>query len=62
MNPLIKEWLVEMYNTEIENTKKTISNERIWANGSDNPEVHLGNIETLEEYIETLEELKEEIS
>jgi hypothetical protein len=62
MNPMIKMWLNDLYTTAIEESKTAISNERIWANGGDDAEFHCGNIDTLEEYIEVLTQLKEEIN
>ena len=66
MNEMIKEWLnelydevTELYDEEIKETKAAIANERIWANGADDPTLHCKNIETLEEYLEVLENLKE---
>lgn len=61
MNEIIKEWLIALYDKEIEATKISIENEKIWANGSDDEtecSMHLENIERLEKYIEVLEDLK----
>jgi len=61
MNGNISEWLKAMYDAEIAETKGSISNERLWANGSPDEQtaqMHLDNIEELERYIETLERLK----
>jgi hypothetical protein len=61
MDEIIKEWLTALYDKEIEATKVSIENERIWANGSDDETerfMHLENIERLEKYIEVLEDLK----
>ena len=63
-NELVKEWLRELYKNEIDETLGTIENERIWSNGADDEEgaeMHERNIESLEEYIEVLQNLLDEI-
>lgn len=62
MSDLTKEWLKELYSNEIEETKGSISNERLWEKGYGFPDEngwnpHTDNIKTLEEYIEVLEGL-----
>ena len=41
---------------EINEVRGTISNERLWANGSDYPNMHYDNIEQLEKYLDYLYE------
>ena len=63
-NEIIKEWLAALYDDAIAEAKATIGNERLWANGSGSEteaSAHLQNIEIQEEYIEVLENLKNEI-
>lgn len=58
---LIKEWLKNLIDEEIETEKGTISNERIWGNGASNDaevSMHQSNIENHEQYIKVLEEIK----
>lgn len=64
MNEMIKFWLIGMYDENIEDAKGTIENEKLWAKGSSSKEekqMHLDNIKVIEEYIEVLEELKENV-
>ena len=64
MNEMIKFWLVDMYNENIEDAKGTIRNEEMWAKGSSSKEeeqMHLDNIAVLQDYITVLEELKENV-
>lgn len=63
-NEVIKEWLATLYDDAIAEAKATIENERLWAKGSGSEmeaSTHLQNIEIQEEYIEVLENLKNEI-
>jgi len=62
-NEIINEWLVKMYDNEIGETKGAISNERAFQKGADGVEIdmHEQNIQTLEEYIEILENLKSDV-
>ena len=63
-NELVKEWLKEMYKNEIDETVGAIENERMWSNGADDVEaasMHEGNIESLEEYVEVLQNLLDEV-
>ena len=46
---------------EVEEVKGTISNERLWANGANDPAIHELNIADLEEYIARLEEIKHNV-
>ena len=64
MNNTVKEWLKELYNGAIEDAKGTIANERIWANGANGDEetqMHLDNINLNEEYIAELERLRDDL-
>lgn len=64
MNEMIKFWLVDMYEENIEDAKGTIRNEEMWAKGSPSREeeqMHLDNIADIQEYITVLEELKENV-
>ena len=64
MNEMIKFWLTDLYEREIEEALGSISNERIWLMGSDAPEeeqMHLDNIANLNEYIATLKTLLNDI-
>lgn len=64
MNEMIKTWLNAMYDENIEDARCTIRNEEMWAKGSPSKEeeqMHLDNIKVIEEYIEVLEELKENV-
>ena len=64
MNEMIKFWLVDMYNENIEDAKCTIRNEEMWAKGSPSREeeqMHLDNIAVIQEYITVLEELRENV-
>lgn len=64
MSENTKIWLLTMLHNEIEEVNGTISNNRIWAKGSDTFEdvsMYEDNIADLEEYKQTLEELKNQI-
>ena len=64
MNEMIKFWLVDMYNENIEDAKCTIRNEEMWAKGSPSREeeqMHLDNIAVIQENITVLEELRENV-
>ena len=61
---MINEWLMNLYREEIEDTKVTISNERMWEkgyNGNEPVNPHTENIVTLEEYIKVLQSKINEI-
>lgn len=61
---MIKNWLIRMYDREIEETFGAVSNERVWRIGSQTQEeygVHTANIIRLLKYIETLKKLKNDI-
>ena len=62
MDEMVKIWVQNLYNEEIDNATQAISNERLWLKGSATPteqNAHMENIRRYEEYIETLEGLKE---
>ena len=62
MDEFVKKWVKTLYNEEIDNATQAISNERLWLKGCSTAfeqKAHMGNIKRYEEYIETLEELKE---
>lgn len=62
MDRLVKKWVKALYADEIDNATKAISNERLWLKGSTTAKEqnsHIENIKRYEEYIETLEGLKE---
>lgn len=62
MDEMVKMWVQILYTDEIDNALKAISNERLWLKGSatvKEQNSHMGNIRRYEEYIETLEGLKE---
>ena len=64
MNEMIKFWLVDMYDENIEDVKCTIRNEEMWVKGSPSKEseqMHLDNISVLQDYITVLGELKENV-
>ena len=62
MDEMVKKWVQALYTDEIDNATQAISNERLWLKGSATAEEqnsHIENIRRYEEYIETLEGLKE---
>ena len=62
MDEMVKMWVQILYTDEIDNALKAISNERLWLKGSATAKEqnsHIENIKRYEEYIETLEGLKE---
>lgn len=64
MNEMIKHWLMELYEREIDDTQGAISNESIWMLGSETKEqeqMHIDNMATLNEYVATLKTLLHEI-
>lgn len=63
MNPIIKSWLLSMYEQEIEEAISTRSNEHLWELGyrDEGPNPHTENVALLNQYIEKLEILKEEL-
>lgn len=64
MNEMVKNWLIELYEREIDDTQGTISNEKLWMLGSETKEqeqMHLDNMANLNEYITTLKTLLNDI-
>ena len=64
MNEMVKNWLIELYEREIEDALCSISNERIWLMGTDvleEEKMHLDNMANLNEYITTLKTLLNDI-
>ena len=62
MDEMVKIWVRALYNEEIDSATQAISNERLWLKGSTTAKEqnsHMENIRRYEEYIETLEGLKE---
>ena len=62
MDEMVKMWVQALYTDEIDNALKAISNERLWlkeCSTATEQNAHMGNIKRYEEYIETLEGLKE---
>ena len=62
MDEMVKIWVKALYNEEIDSATQAISNERLWLKGSTTAKEqnsHMENIRRYEEYIETLEGLKE---
>ena len=62
MDEMVKIWVKTLYNEEIDSATQAISNERLWLKGSTTAKEqnsHMENIRRYEEYIETLEGLKE---
>lgn len=64
MNEIVKNWLTDLYEREIEEIKGTISNENLWMIGSKTKEeeqMHVDNMANLNEYITTLKTLLNDI-
>ena len=62
MDNLVKKWVKTLYADEIDIVTQAISNERLWLKGcctTTEQNSHMENIKRYEEYIETLEGLKE---
>ena len=64
MNEMIKFWLTDLYEREIEEIKGTISNNRLCILGAANEEEHMfiQNEMDMREYLEVLEELKKKVN
>ena len=65
MNEMVKNWLIKLYEREIEEALGSISNERIWLMGTDvleEEKMHLDNMANLNEYITTLKTLLNDIN
>ena len=63
LNPTLQEWLNNLYTEAIEEAEQTIRNERIWEKGYDGEDAnpHTENIETLNQYISVLTQLRADI-
>ena len=64
MTETIKNWLTQLYEREIKESLRSISNERIWMMGTnvwEEEKMHLDNMENLNEYIATLRTLLNDI-
>ena len=64
MTEMIKNWLIHLYETEIEDTKGTISNNHLCILGAANEEeerMFMQNEVDMKKYLEVLEELKKEV-
>lgn len=64
MNEIVKNWLTDLYEREIEEIKGTISNENLWMIGSKTKEeeqMHVDNMANFNEYITTLKTLLNDI-
>ena len=62
MDEMVKMWVQALYTDEIDNATQAISNERLWlkwCSTAFEQKAHMRNIKRYEEYIETLEGLKE---
>lgn len=62
MDEMVKIWVQNLYNEEIDNATQAILNERLWLKGSSTAmeqNAHMENIRRYKEYVETLEGLKE---
>lgn len=60
---MIKEWVIQMYDREIEDAKANISNQRNWQRAASSQEefdMFGENISQLEEYLKALETLKKQ--
>lgn len=62
LNPTVQEWLNNLYTEAIEEAEQSLSNERLWEKGYDgeyNP--HTENIETIQQYISVLTQLRTDV-
>ena len=63
MDNLVKKWIVLLYNEAIEETTNARLNEKYWLKGCSSTaeqNTHEENIKRHEEYIEALEELRDD--
>lgn len=60
LDPMVQEWLTNLYADAIEEAEQSIKNERIWEKGYDGEESnpHTENISTIEQYISVLTRLQ----
>ena len=64
MNEIVKNWLIELYEREIEEIKGTISNNHLCILGAADEEeeyMFIQNEMDMREYLEILEELKKKV-
>lgn len=63
LNPMVQEWLNNLYTEAIEEAEQSLSNERLWEKGYDGEDAnpHTENIETLNQYISVLTQLRADI-
>ena len=64
MNEMIKFWLTDLYEREIEESKGTISNNRLYILGAADEEeerTFIQNEVDMREYLDILEELKKKV-
>ena len=64
MNEMVKNWLIELYEREIEETQATISNNKLCIYNAANAEeerMFIQNEMDMREYIDVLKELKNNI-
>jgi hypothetical protein len=63
MNEMIKFWLIQLYEKEINEYKAAISNEQMWELGynGEEPNPHTNNICNILEYISVLEDKIKEL-
>lgn len=63
LNPMVQEWLNNLYTEAIEEAEQSLSNERLWEKGYDGEDTnpHTENIETLNQYISVLTQLRADI-
>ncbi len=63
LNPTVQEWLNNLYTEAIEEAEQSLSNERLWEKGYDGEEdnPHTENIETIQQYISVLTQLRTDI-
>lgn len=63
LDPMVQEWLNNLYTEAIEEAEQSLSNERIWEKGYDGEDTnpHTENIETLNQYISVLTQLRTDI-
>lgn len=64
MNEMVKYWLIQLYEKEIEEVKGTISNNKLYiysAANADKEHMFIQNEMDMREYIDVLKELKNNI-
>lgn len=60
LDPMVQEWLTNLYSEAIEEAYQSIANERIWENGYEGEEdnQHTENIKAIKQYISVLTQLQ----